>query len=113
MIYQREIQLHTTSHGQMHDLTSEVARIVAESGMRCGFVNIFHVGSTGAIGTGAADMEDVHEAAAHARLSHDAGDLAREVVHLAVAGGMELNLSLVNHARFLPRTGSTGQPSLN
>ena len=35
----------------MHDLTSEVARIVAESGMRCGLVNIFNVGSTGAIGT--------------------------------------------------------------
>ena len=51
MIYQREIQLHTSSHGQMHDLTSEVARIVGESGMRCGLVNIFNVGSTGAIGT--------------------------------------------------------------
>jgi secondary thiamine-phosphate synthase enzyme len=51
MIYQREIQLHTSSHGEMHDLTSEVTRIVAESGMRCGLVNIFNVGSTGAIGT--------------------------------------------------------------
>ena len=51
MIYQREIQLHTSSHGQMHDLTGEVARIVGESGMRCGLVNIFNVGSTGAIGT--------------------------------------------------------------
>jgi secondary thiamine-phosphate synthase enzyme len=51
MIYQREIQLHTSSHGQMHDLTSEVARIVGESGMRSGLVNIFNVGSTGAIGT--------------------------------------------------------------
>src|SRR5512141_861179 len=51
MIYQREIQVHTSSHGQMHDLTSEVARIVAESGMRRGLVNIFNVGSTGAIGT--------------------------------------------------------------
>ena len=35
----------------MHDLTGEIARIVAESGMRCGLVNIFNVGSTGAIGT--------------------------------------------------------------
>ena len=51
MIYQREIQLHTSSHGQMHDLTSEVARIVADSGMRCGLVHVFNVGSTGAIGT--------------------------------------------------------------
>jgi secondary thiamine-phosphate synthase enzyme len=51
MIYQREIQLHTSTHGQMHDLTNEVARLVADSGIRCGLVNIFNVGSTGAIGT--------------------------------------------------------------
>jgi secondary thiamine-phosphate synthase enzyme len=51
MIYQREIQIHTSSHGEMHDLTSEVARVLTESGMRCGLVNIFNVGSTGAIGT--------------------------------------------------------------
>ena len=35
----------------MHDLTGEVARIVSESGVRCGLVHIFNVGSTGAIGT--------------------------------------------------------------
>jgi len=51
MIYQREIQLHTSSHGQMHDLTSEVTRVVADSGMCCGLVHVFNVGSTGAIGT--------------------------------------------------------------
>ena len=51
MLYQREIQIPTTSHGQMHDLTSEVARVVSESGIRCGLVHIFNVGSTAAIGT--------------------------------------------------------------
>src|SRR6266700_1041738 len=51
MIYQREIQLQTSAHGQMHDLTGEVARTVSESGVRCGLVHIFNVGSTGAIGT--------------------------------------------------------------
>jgi len=67
----------------------------------------------GADGAGAADIEDVHEAAANARLTHDASDLAREIVHLAVAGGLDLYLSLVSHAWFLPGTGPTGQPSLN
>ena len=51
MIYQREIQIQTSEHGQMHDLTQEIARIVNESGIRAGIVHIFNVGSTGAIGT--------------------------------------------------------------
>lgn len=51
MIYQREIQLHTTAHREMHDLTDEVAQIVDASGLRTGVVNIFNVGSTAAIGT--------------------------------------------------------------
>ena len=51
MIYQREIQLQTTGHRQMHDLTGEVARIVSESRVRCGLAHIFNVGSTGALGT--------------------------------------------------------------
>jgi secondary thiamine-phosphate synthase enzyme len=51
MIYQREIDLHTTTHGQMHDLTSQVAQMVTDSGLRRGLVHIFNVGSTGAIGT--------------------------------------------------------------
>src|SRR5713101_9672697 len=51
MIYQREIQLQTSGHRDMHDLTEQVARIVSESGARSGVVHIFNVGSTGAIGT--------------------------------------------------------------
>ncbi len=51
MIYQREIQLQTSQHGQMHNLTDEIAQIVGESKVRSGLVNIFNVGSTGAIGT--------------------------------------------------------------
>ena len=50
MVFQRELRLHTHSSGQMHDLTGEVARIVSESGVRTGIVQIFNVGSTGAIG---------------------------------------------------------------
>src|SRR5215470_10833271 len=51
MIYQQEIQLQTSGHRQMHDLTGEVARIVRASGVRSGVANIFNAGSTGAIGT--------------------------------------------------------------
>src|SRR5215471_20680408 len=51
MVYQREIQLQTTGHRQMHDLTDEVAEVVSASNIRAGVVNVFNVGSTGAIGT--------------------------------------------------------------
>ena len=51
MIYQHEIHLQTSQHGQMHNLTDEIAQVVGESRVRSGLVNIFNVGSTGAIGT--------------------------------------------------------------
>jgi len=51
MTYQREIQVQTTGHKKMHDLTGEVARIVKESGVRSGVAHVFNVGSTAAVGT--------------------------------------------------------------
>jgi secondary thiamine-phosphate synthase enzyme len=51
MIYQREIQVQTTGHRQMQNLTDEVAQVVSASHIRTGVVNVFNVGSTGAIGT--------------------------------------------------------------
>jgi len=51
MIYQREIQLRTTGHRQMHDLTAEIAQVVSASRIRAGVANIFNVGSAGAIRT--------------------------------------------------------------
>ena len=51
MVDQQRISISTTRHGQMHDLTAHVSRIVQESGIRAGTVNVFNVGSTGAIGT--------------------------------------------------------------
>ncbi len=51
MIYQREIQLQTTSHRQMHDLTEQVTQVVSASRVRSGIAHIFNVGSTAAIGT--------------------------------------------------------------
>jgi secondary thiamine-phosphate synthase enzyme len=50
MIYQQQISLRTTGHGHMHNVTEQVAAIAATSGIRTGTVNIFHVGSTAAVG---------------------------------------------------------------
>jgi secondary thiamine-phosphate synthase enzyme len=51
MVFQQQIALHTKGHGDMHDLTERVAKIVADSGVKSGIVNIFNVGSTAAVGT--------------------------------------------------------------
>ena len=51
MTHQDTIQLSTTRHGEMHDLTPQVQRIVKASGVRTGICHVFNVGSTGAIGT--------------------------------------------------------------
>jgi hypothetical protein len=42
MIYQREIQIQTSQHGQMRNLTDEIAQVVGESRVRSGVVNIFN-----------------------------------------------------------------------
>lgn len=50
MVHQDELNVATRGHGDMHDLTSSVTSVVAESGIRIGMANIHVVGSTGAIG---------------------------------------------------------------
>ena len=50
MTTQTTLQLKTSGHGCMQDLTSELARLVAESGVTTGIAHIFNIGSTGAIG---------------------------------------------------------------
>ncbi|MEM8806460.1 MAG: secondary thiamine-phosphate synthase enzyme YjbQ [Cyanobacteria bacterium P01_G01_bin.38] len=50
MVYQEQIRLSTQGHGQMHDLTSQVTQIVKQSGIQAGLLNVFNIGSTGAIG---------------------------------------------------------------
>jgi secondary thiamine-phosphate synthase enzyme len=50
MIHQADINVSTSGHGDMHDLSDRVAAIVAQSGIRAGLVNIFNVGSTAAVG---------------------------------------------------------------
>ncbi|PYX80256.1 MAG: secondary thiamine-phosphate synthase enzyme [Acidobacteria bacterium] len=51
MNYQQQISISTKGHGDMHDLTGQVAAAVAASGVRTGSVNVFNVGSTAAVGT--------------------------------------------------------------
>jgi secondary thiamine-phosphate synthase enzyme len=51
MNYQQQISVSTKGHGDMHDLTGQVAAAVAASGVRVGSVNVFNVGSTAAVGT--------------------------------------------------------------
>jgi secondary thiamine-phosphate synthase enzyme len=50
MAFQETITLRTRGHGDMHDLTDEVNRIVGRSGIQTGLTHIFTVGSTAAVG---------------------------------------------------------------
>jgi secondary thiamine-phosphate synthase enzyme len=51
VVHQQQISLSTKGHGDMHDLTGQIATAVASSGIRTGTVHIFNVGSTAALGT--------------------------------------------------------------
>ncbi len=51
MVHQEEIQIRTSQHGEMHNLTDGVTEIIARSGIRTGLAQVFNVGSTGAVGT--------------------------------------------------------------
>ncbi len=51
MVHQTSFQIRTSGHRDIHDLTEEVARLTEQSGVRTGWVQIFNVGSTGALGT--------------------------------------------------------------
>lgn len=51
MVVQKRITLSTSQHGQMHDITSDVADIVRQSGIKNGTAHVFNIGSTGSIGT--------------------------------------------------------------
>ena len=51
MTYQQQITVRTSGHGDMHDLTGQVAAMVTASGIKTGTVTVFNVGSTAAVGT--------------------------------------------------------------
>jgi secondary thiamine-phosphate synthase enzyme len=50
MTFQHAINLHTTGHRDMHDLTDQVSALVRRSGIRTGLAHIFCIGSTAALG---------------------------------------------------------------
>ena len=50
MTWQREISVQTSGHRDIHDITSEVSRLVTESGVITGIVHVSVVGSTAAVG---------------------------------------------------------------
>ena len=51
MTHQQQILITTKGHGDMRDLTEQVAQIVSSSAIQRGTVNVFNVGSTAALGT--------------------------------------------------------------
>jgi secondary thiamine-phosphate synthase enzyme len=51
MSFQQQISLNTKGHGDMQDLTTQVARVVRSSGVKTGTVTVFNIGSTAAVGT--------------------------------------------------------------
>ena len=50
MVHQEQFNLQTHGHGDMHDLTVQVAEVVARSGVETGVAQVFSVGSTSAVG---------------------------------------------------------------
>ena len=50
MVHQKQLTVVTRRHGEMTDLTDELAAAVAEAGVKTGLVHVFNVGSTAAIG---------------------------------------------------------------
>jgi secondary thiamine-phosphate synthase enzyme len=51
MIIQEQFTVSTHGHGDMHDLTAQVAGVVTRSNVRTGVVQVFNIGSTAAVGT--------------------------------------------------------------
>ena len=50
MVFQEQFTVSTRGHGHLHDLTEQVAAVVARSQVRTGLVHVFNVGSTAAVG---------------------------------------------------------------
>jgi secondary thiamine-phosphate synthase enzyme len=50
MVFQEQMTISTSGHGDMHDLTERVVAVVARSRVKTGLANVFQVGSTAAVG---------------------------------------------------------------
>ena len=49
VVQQSQIELHTSGHRDMNDITADVQAIVSDSGVETGTAHVFNVGSTGVI----------------------------------------------------------------
>ena len=50
MTHQDQITLPTSGHGDMHDVTADVQRIVVAAKVKVGVAHVFAIGSTAAVG---------------------------------------------------------------
>lgn len=50
MVHQATVQIKTTGHRDIHDITGQVAAMVVQSGIRTGTVHVFNLGSTACVG---------------------------------------------------------------
>ena len=50
-VFQKTIELETSGHSDMHDVTDRIASVVTASGIRTGTAQVFNVGSTAVIAT--------------------------------------------------------------
>jgi len=50
MTHQDTLQIRTSGHRDIHDITGRVAGIVEQSNIRTGTAHVFNIGSTGCIG---------------------------------------------------------------
>ncbi len=50
MVFQQPFTVETSGNGDMHDLTAKVAGMVSTSRIRTGIAQVFHAGSTAAVG---------------------------------------------------------------
>lgn len=50
MTYRQQLSITTKGHGDMQDLTAQIAEIAAASGIQTGIVHAFNIGSTAALG---------------------------------------------------------------
>ena len=51
MIHQEQITVGAKGHGDMHDITAEVAGVIKRSGVKTGIAHVFNIGSTATVGT--------------------------------------------------------------
>ncbi len=48
--FQKTIEVSTSGHRDIHDITSQVESVVKDSGIQTGTAHVFNIGSTGSIG---------------------------------------------------------------